>query len=674
MLAFFRASIVITLLAAAIVVAPAAWAQPAAQQKADAARAKALVGEGDKLLKAKKHVAAREKYVEALRLGENDKYNVKVGQVDAEIDKLIKKELEAASTLYAAGKYDQALARLDATLPLREIDASVLYNRALIMHKQGKQVDAVKHLDTAQRIVANDKERMRLSQLKTQWETGETLQPHPPAREEQIKDVNEIFAAGEGGAETCKRLRAMADSLSKSPSLVFNLAKCAEDAGELEEASRLLDRYLTLAPEAVDAGLTKRDLDDVRELESRAGRNIIALYGEADRAARQGQYKRAIESLTRALDASADLPDTHLRLARLHQGAGNSDSARNHYQKFLSLESREVLLPPVRDELAALEQRSAEYQALVGPSSDRLQAWLHRYLVDGRPMGSAASQQELRSIAEQLQKAAVMMPLATDLNRMLGQIHLIDGNYPAARKAFSVVAEAGEPVWFYAIASGVPAWGKNIVAKVELHGPRVRLYGVTRIDKKKYVGLTNTSTPAARLGGFLTPAQSADLPRTAPHFEMAAVSNAETKDDGVELAWTDGKAAKREARLSPIRFTNAAPVTGPAARRFANAYTKLFRDFGDVNVKLGAERLTGGEKFGMAMQVALAAYSGGAMSLASGVQGTANIIAAAMRSAAWATMELQNAMDRQARMFQETQFKIMPIEDPKPAFRKELLR
>jgi len=84
--------------------------------------------------------------------------------------------------------------------------------------------------------------------------------------------------------------------------------------------------------------------------------------------------------------------------------------------------------------------------------------------------------------------------------------------------------------------------------------------------------------------------------------------------------------------------------------------------------------MTGGEKFGFAMQMAAAAYAGGAMALAGGAHSTANIVAAAMRSATWATIELQNAMDRQARMFQETQFKIMPLEDPKPVFRKDVLR
>jgi tetratricopeptide (TPR) repeat protein len=459
---------------------------------------------------------------------------------------------------------------------------------------------------------------------------------------------------------------------------VFNLAKCAEDEGNLEEASRLLDQYLALAPEAVDGAETKTDVEEVRELERRAGPEVVTLYGEADRAARKGQYKRAIDALTRAAEKAPQLAETQVKLARLHQGAGNIEAARTHYQKYLSLETRPALVAPVRDEIGALEKRAAEYQALVDPARERLLTWMHRYVVDGRPMGSAASTDELKSIAEQLQKAAVMMPLGTELNRMLGTIYLIDGNYGPARKAFGAVAEAGEPIWFYATANGVNGWEKNILAKVEVHGRKIRVLGVTKIDKKGFVALTDGSTPSARLAGFLTPAHQPAAGSKTPFLEIASVSNAETDDDSVRLTWSDdpaaASAAKREVRLTPFRFTNTAPASGPPSRRFANPYTKLFRDFADVQVKLGAERMTGGEKFGFAMQMAAAAYAGGAMALAGGAYSTANIVAAAMRSATWATIELQNAMDRQARMFQETQFKIMPLEDPKPVFRKDALR
>jgi tetratricopeptide (TPR) repeat protein len=650
-----------------------ASAQPStAQMKADEQSAKALAKEGDELLKAKKFVESRAKYVEALRLQENPKYSMMILRVDHEIDKVIKKRLEEASKLFEAGKHDAAIAKLDETVPLRAADPAVLYNRAVIAHKIGQRKEAVAHLAQALDAGPPDNERIRLLQLKTQWETGEKVQAAPPQSVDTLKDLNEELASGDSAPDTCAKMRALAGSVTKSASLTFNLAKCAEDEGNLEEASRLLGEYLALAPDAIDQKERQSGLDEVRDLEGRAGPKVVALYADADRAAREGHYKRAIDAMLQAAQAAPQVAETHLKLARLYQASDNITEARAHYDKYLGLETREAQLSLVRQEQAALDERAKHFEELVGPARERFLQLIHRYVVEGRPMGVEAARDEARSIADQLQQASVMMPLTRDVQRMLGLIYLSDGNYPAARKAFNVVSQSGSPVWFYAAVQGIEGWDKTVISKVELSGTQMRVVGLARVDKRQQVPLlAAASTPADRVGGLLEPASSTG----AKVLEIPAddITAVETDDDFVRVSWA-AKAKTQELRITPLRVTSAAPYKGPAARKFANAYTKLFRDFSDKKVKLGAEKLTGGEKFGMVMQVALAAYAGGMMSAASGMQGAANFIAAAMRSATSATMELQNALDAQARMLRSTEFKIIPVEDPKPTFRTELFR
>src|SRR5581483_1748757 len=65
------------------------------------------------------------------------------------------------------------------------------------------------------------------------------------------------------------------------------------------------------------------------------------------------------------------------------------------------------------------------------------------------------------------------------------------------------------------------------------------------------------------------------------------------------------KLAKQEFALSPIYLPSYTPVQGPPARRFANNYTRLFiRYSGLEDSKLGAEGMTGAEKFKMGMNIA----------------------------------------------------------------------
>lgn len=80
----------------------------------------------------------------------------------------------------------------------------------------------------------------------------------------------------------------------------------------------------------------------------------------------------------------------------------------------------------------------------------------------------------------------------------------------------------------------------------------------------------------------------------------ADIKRVETKNGELQL-----KLQKEDLALLPIFMPAATPVDGPAGRRFANNYTRLFVRYpGLEDSKLGAEGLTGYEKVKLAYDIA----------------------------------------------------------------------
>jgi len=127
--------------------------------------------------------------------------------------------------------------------------------------------------------------------------------------------------------------------------------------------------------------------------------------------------------------------------------------------------------------------------------------------------------------------------------------------------------------------------------------------------------------------------------------------------------------------LRPISVLAELPPPGSAARKFENVYTKLFRDFGDTKVKLGAEHMTKAEKFSIVASALSAASNAWQLSSLMGATSTGmQRFAATMLSAAWATASVQSTIEAQRRMMRDLDFKIIAVDPPKPTFRTDLFR
>jgi len=131
------------------------------------------------------------------------------------------------------------------------------------------------------------------------------------------------------------------------------------------------------------------------------------------------------------------------------------------------------------------------------------------------------------------------------------------------------------------------------------------------------------------------------------------------------------------AALSPIYLPSFTPVEGPQARRFANAYTRLFVRYpGLEDSKLGTEGMSGGEKFKMGYNIASAsvdiAMSGFTpISAISSVQDAISItrtIHSAMASLSVSFATWEKSVDDQQQLLAGKSFKAIPTQPVNLAF------
>jgi hypothetical protein len=205
--------------------------------------------------------------------------------------------------------------------------------------------------------------------------------------------------------------------------------------------------------------------------------------------------------------------------------------------------------------------------------------------------------------------------------------------------------------------------------KCELTFDTLRIVDIGAYDPKaKRYNLPPAPAGSDGLGNFV---QAVDNPAwaNAKIYRVADLKQVETKNMFVRVGVGD-----KDLELSPLNLTGMTVFQGPAARRFANPYTKLFRDYlGIEDAKLGKEGMTGGEKFMMGVAIAgagLSAYS--AVASASTVM-TSTQTMFAMSNALNASMAtLQSSMLQERQLLADSQFKLIPQDSFQLNFQEDL--
>ena len=701
------------------------------QKKELEAEVRVITAEAQKLVKEGKLAEARVKYAESLALIEVQETTDALKHLDEDIRKRVEDALNKAHKVYEARKYGEAATILDDGTRLQAFQPVLSYNLALCYFQLGDRAKAMQYLLQAKAGTVEPKQKQKILELLTILTTGENGISLNETDKDRIAKLNQLtesigFEASleEAGGEDkaffdspvspltrtshrsnlCNALSDLKGGVAGTPSATFNLANCAETNGRTAEAVRLLEKYLEVAPKALDARESHARIADLKALLTLAGPSgaeIRALYSTAYGALAERQYDRARVAFTKASDLAPDFALTRWNLALLDEAMANIDRARDNFTRYQQLTSDQAAKDEAALHLSTLDARRAKYDDETDEAEDIVADLLNRALklsfngsdkrsalrtkraqarkneqnkakgrVGGFAIPYAYAQQQLGRASEHLQVALALFPLGAEANQLMGLIFLQANDGRAATRGFDAVSSQGLPVAFYAEMRGRK---QDEAVKVELNRNGLQLIYLSSYDKNGKPAPPKKAAGEDGLGDMVM-APSDQLQRD---FDGRIVPVSEIKRIETDKGLIKLKLTKDELWLSPIYLTGFTPIEGPQARRFANNYTRLFVRYpGLEDSKLGTEGMSGGEKFVMGYKIASAsadiAMSGfSPLSAFSSLQDVITItrtIRGAMASLTISFASWEKSVDDQQQLLAGRAFKSIPTQPVNLAF------
>jgi tetratricopeptide (TPR) repeat protein len=733
------------------------------QKKELEAQVKTMTAEAERLEKAGQLAAARTKYAESQALIEVKDVTDAIKHLDDQIHKRVKDQLNDSRKLYESHKYKEAATVLDEGMKLEAFQPILAYDLALCYHELGERKKALEYLNKAKAGTVDPKQKQKLLQLQTIFTTGENGPSVNDSDKNRIVRVNHLVDSvgleasleDEGGAEEsisgtdsstpdapapdpqpvkattaaplkttrpagmhsdpnaghraslCNALVELKNALANSPAATFNLANCAESNGRTAEAIRLLEKYLEMSPNALDAEEVRARIIDLKlllTLPGQKGVEVRKLYASAYGALAELQYDHALTAFIQAGELAPDFALTKWKLALFYEAMGNIEKARENFTRYKELSADQSAKDEVDLHLGTLEAKRTKYDEDVDEAEDIVADLFNRSMnltfngpenrsalrakrarvkkkeekysknrVGGFAIPFAYAQQQLARASEHLQIALALFPLAAEANQLMGLVFLQANDGHSATRSFDVVASQGLPVAFY---GELRDRKHDQAVKCELSHDRVRLIYLSSYDKKG-----NPAPPSKPAGedGLGDMVIDPSAPRQ-QGFDSLDVTLSEIKKVETDKGMLKLKLAKQEVWLAPIYLPSFTPVEGPQARRFANNYTRLFIRYpGLEDSKLGTEGMSGGEKFMMGYNIANAsadiAMSGfggiGAIASVQDIISITRTIRAAMVSLSVSFATWEKSVEDQQQLLAGKAFKAIPTEQASLVFVQE---
>jgi tetratricopeptide (TPR) repeat protein len=723
------------------------------QKKELEAQVKTMTAEAESLVKAGHLAEARVKYAESQALIEMNAVTDALKHLDEEIRKRVKSTLGESRKLYEARKFKEAANSLEEGLKLGAFQTVLAYNLALCYEQVGDRAKALEYMAKAKAGTGDPKEKQRLSQMVTFLTTGEHEQTVKDSEKDRINRVNRLSesigteasledeagdedSASEDGAPSssptpqqanlparahastsagrrsslCNAMGELKTTLVSSPSATFNLANCAETNGRAAEAVKLLEKYLQMAPTALDAEQSQARIADLKLLLALPGQNgieIRRLYASVYGSLAERKYDRSLADLRKASDLAPEFPLTKWKLALLYEAMGDVDEARENFIRYQQLTTEQSAKDEAALHLSTLDAKRAKYDEEIDEAEDLIADLFNRSMklafngsenrsairtkrarvkkkeknkaknrVGGFTIPFAYAQQQLSRAAEHLQVALALFPLGAEAHELMGLVFLQANDGQSAIRDFDVVTSQALPVSFYAEMRGHKQDKQDQAVKCELSHDRIRLIFLSSYDKKGNV--TPPAKPAGEdgLGDMVIDPSDSRQQFDSLDLMLSDIKKVETDKGLLKL-----KLSKEEITLAPIFLPSFTPVEGPPARRFANNYTRLFVRYpGLEDSKLGTEGMSGGEKFMMgynianaSMDIAMSGFGGiGAISSVQDVISITRTVRAAMVSLSVSFATWEKSVDDQQQLLAGKSFKSIPIQAVSLGFQQEI--
>jgi len=671
------------------------------QRKAKETEAKRLTSLGRTAEKQSRLVEARRQYLASEHVLFSTDAEKGLERIAEAAAQQVKTLMADAAQAYAAENFVKAAQLLESASALHPGNLAIGCNLALTRYQQGKRDEALTLLDQCVGALRDKEPRRQLAELYTALSTGDRSSVVAPGARQQVARLNtaildqsdkdpqadddEAVLRSAPAMGLCAQMRQLQAGLLKNPAMLFNLAKCAESEGRLDEAARLLTDYRQAAPTAADGDEVQARLAVLKSLSALPGPKgtlVRTLYASAGKHVEARGYDQAIADYQKADEAVPEFAESKRRVATLLEAQGLVGRARTFWQQVLQADTIEESRQQTQFIMDGLDGETAQYEELVGAARQLLHDLMGRSLLEGEPVGRIYAAYQLQLANEKLQAAAFLFPLASEGNLLQAFTCSQMNDFRCVRASFDAERSLGLPVSFYGAVfyKGVePAKRAKEVrtyGKFEFEKGTLRFAEISTVNPKK--GVAQLAAPVAgedRLGRL----GAANGLRTAGFqgFTVAAsaIKHLENKDGILYLELDDRKVKRRKMLIEPLSFVLAVPPTGPGARRYINNYVNIAETYGGVEkAKLGKESTTTGEKMKMVYNIATIGLDvasvmfGDFFSLvdvATSVNRLGHTIGLSQRQVQRATLEQRLAIHGVA-------FKAIPTEEARLTFRKEL--
>jgi tetratricopeptide (TPR) repeat protein len=377
--------------------------------------------------------------------------------INSRVDVLLK---EAASAFMDQGDgkdkhgYRKAMGRLEEAQKIGGRRDLVLYDLGLTAHRLKNDEAAAKFIQECLDLIPENKNKREVAALLAEIETGHENINVTKALRKDVERFNALVVTDEPysptasrkrDAQLCQGIQSLKESLPNSASLLFDLAKCAELDGRLNDVERFLKSYTIVAPAAVDDEDVRIRLESLFAIDAVAGataRDIQIHYANAARALGVRRLNRVRDEYKAALQLDPTLAETQWQLAIFYTSCGNL------------YEARRILDTLLRNPLASRRQKQAAGEILDTIESDR--ARYDQIVAEGRIRLTSASgapsmalrQRSLNDIADLLEPASNLFPNAWEMNDLLAYVYEQTGNQRLALRSLDVLWANDKPVYF----------------------------------------------------------------------------------------------------------------------------------------------------------------------------------------------------------------------------------
>ena len=676
-------------------------AADAKQRKALETEAKRLVSLGRNAEKQGRLLEARDRYLASEHVVFTTDAEKGLERLAEAAGQQVKALMADAARAYAAENFAKAAQLLESAGALHPGNLAIGCNLGLTRYQQGKREEALTLLDQCVAALREKAPRRHLAELYTALGTGDRLSVVAPGVREQVARLNDAIlqesdkdvqsddenagVPSASAAALCAQMKQLQSGLLKNPAMLFNLAKCAQSEGRLDDATRLLTEYSQAAPMAADAGEVEARvvvLQRLAALPDPKGALVRTLYASAGKHVEARGYDQAIADYQKADEALPEFEESKRRVATLLEAQGQVDRARTYWRQTLLAETIDERRQQTQFIVDGLDTEKAQYEELVGGARQLLHDLVGRSLLKGEPVGRIYAAYRLRLATEKIQAAAVLLPLAPEGNLLQAFTCSQMNDFRCVRASFDAQRALTLPVSFYGAVFYKSVEPKDrpkqprTYGKFEFEQGTLRFAEISTVNPKKH-----TAEPAALIAGEdrLGRLGAADGLRAA-RFQgftvpSSAVKHLETKDGILYLELDDRTVKHRKMFIEPLNFVLEVPPSGPGARRYLNNYISIAESYGGVDkAKLGKESTTAGEKLKMVYNIATIGLNvtsvmfGDFFSLvdvATGVTGLGHKIGLSQR-------QVQRLAREQRQAIHGIAFKAIPTEPVSLAFRTDL--